>query len=145
MKYKIIYIIAVLIMLNIVFVPFICNRFWSLETEHDRRQAIYFSDMIEDLSDSNSSDDDVPIHGVYYLGGLACTLFIFINALRKNSGTCVFGSLLGIGLSLYLFYQVHLGPGWYVCGNDAQLTFGFYISCVGFISMLIASLVEEKE
>lgn len=146
MKYKIVRIIAVLAIINIVCVPFLCNRFWSLETENDRRQAIYFLDMLEDLSDGNPSDDDVPIHGLYYLGGLVCTLFIFIGALRKSSGACTFGSLVGIGLSLYLFYQVHLGNTiWYVRGNNAHLTFGFYISCVGFISMLIASLVEEKE
>ncbi len=146
MKYKILRIIVVLAIINIVCVPFLCNRFWSLETENDRRQAIYFLDMLEDLSDGNPSDDDVPIHGLYYLGGLVCTLFIFIGALRKSSGVCTFGSLVGIGLSLYLFYQIHLSNTiWYVRGNNAHLTFGFYISCFGFISMLIASLVEEKE
>lgn len=146
MKYRVLWIIALLLILNIIFIPFLCNRFWSLETEHSRSQAVYFSDMIEDLGDGYSADASVPIDFLYYFVGLACTLFVFISALGKSSGACTLGSLVGIGLSLYLFYQIHLSNTiWYVRGNNAHLTFGFYISCFGFISMLIASLVEEKE
>ena len=138
-------IIAVIMMLSFVCIPFICNDFWSFEDEQDRMQAVYFSDVIEDLSDDYSSDDDVPIHGIYYLGGMLCTLLILIGALGKNSGVCTFGSLVGIAICLYLFYQVHSGTTiWYVRGNNAHLTYGFYISCIGFVSILIASLYKEK-
>lgn len=146
MKYRVLWIIALLLMLNIIFIPFLCNRFWSLETEHSREQALYFSDTIEELVDGYYSDDDVPIDILYYFVGLACALFIFICALRKSSGACILGSLVGVCVSLYLFYEIYIGSNiWYVCGNNAHLTFGYYISCVGFISMLIASLVEEKQ
>lgn len=88
----------------------------------------------------------VPIDGLYYFGGLACALFIFISALGKSSGACTFGSLVGIGLSLYVFYQIYLGTTrWYVGLHDAQLTFGYYISCIGFFAMFIASLSKEQE
>ena len=146
MKYKIIRVVAVIVMLNIVYVPFICNKFWSLKSEHSRSQAVYFFDTIESVRDGWSPDDVAPIHVMYYLGGLVCTLFIFISALSKSTGACRFGSLIGIGLSLYLFYQVHSGTIiWYVHGNNAHLTYGYYISCVGFASMLTVSLVPQKE
>ena len=148
MKYRIICIIAVLIILNIVCIPFICNELWSIEDISDH--AYSFSDMIEGIVDdihygySFYLDDEVPI--LYYFGGLVCTIFIFISALRKSPKACTYGSIVGIGISLYIFFQIYLGTSrYYVSGNDALLTFGFYISCVGFISMLIASLIEEKE
>lgn len=139
-------IIAVLVMLNIVCIPFLCNKYWSIGNKDINQDAQSFSDMIEDLSDGYSSNDDVPIDGLYYFGGLACALFVFISALGKSSGACTFGSLAGIGLLLYLFYQIYLGTTrWYVGLHDAQLTFGYYISCGGFISILIASLYKKQE
>ena len=135
---------AIIVMLNIVCIPFLCNKYWSI-SEDIHQYAQSFLDTIEDLSDGYSSNDDVPIDGLYYFGGLACALFILISALGKSSGACKFGSLVGIGLSLYIFYQIYLGTTtWYVGLHDAQLTFGYYISCVGFISMLIASLHREQ-
>lgn len=146
MKYRIIWIIALLVILNIVFIPFLCNKYWSLGNKDISQDAQSFSDMIEGLSDGYSSNDDVPIDGLYYFGGLACALLIFISALGKSSGACTFGSLVGIGLSLYVFYQIYLGTTrWYVGLHDAHLTFGYYISCVGFIAMFIASLYKKQE
>ncbi len=140
-------VIAVIVMLNIVCVPFICNKFWSIE---DINEGAYsFSDMIEEVMDyihygySFYLDDEITI--LYYFGGLVCALFIFFSALGKSSGACAFGSLVGSGLSLYIFYQIYLGTTrYYVSGNNASLTFGYYVSCVGFISMLIASLHKEQ-
>jgi len=148
MKYKIIYIVAVLVILNIVCIPFLCNKLWSIEDISDH--AYSFSDMIEGIVDdihygySFHLDDDVPF--LYYFGGLACAIFIFIGALRKSTGSCRLGSLVGSGLSLYIFYQINLGTTrYYVSGNNAFLTFGFYISCAGFIAVLIASLCRGNE
>ncbi len=127
-------IIAVLLMLNLVGIPFLGNKFdvWSS------------ADMIRDLKDG-SSRDDVPIDVLYYLGGLTCALFIFTGASRESTSTCTFGSLAGIGLMLYVFYQINLGTTiWYVGLHEAHLTFGYYISCVGFISILIASLYKKE-
>lgn len=138
-------IIAVLLMLNLVCIPFLCNKYWSIGNKDINHYAQSFSDMIEDLKDNYSSNDDVPIDVLYYLGGLVCALFIFIGALGKSSSTCTFGSLAGIGLMLYLFYQIYLGTTiWYVGLHEAHLTFGYYISCVGFISILIASLYKKQ-
>ncbi len=146
MKYKIIYIVAVLIMLNIVFIPFLCNKFWEIGDKHSDSDARSFSDLIEDLGDGYSADVSVPIDGLNYFGGLTCALFIFISALRKSPKACTYGSIAGIGISLYLFYQIYLSDAiWYVGGNHAHLTFGFYISCAGFIAVLIASLCGKNE
>lgn len=138
-------IIAVLVIFNIIDIPFICNEYWSISEDIDKH-AQSFLETIEDLNDGYySSNDDVPIDVLYYFGGLACALFIFICSFGKSSGACTFGSLVGIGLSLYIFYQIYLGTGWCVGLHDAHLTFGYYITCVGFISILIASLYKEQE
>lgn len=136
-------IVAVIIMLNIFCIPFLCNEFWDIGDDHASHNARYFLTMIEDLSDGYSANASVPIDGIYYIGGLISALFIFVSAIGKNSGACVVGSLVGIGLLLYLFYQIN-STIWYVGGNNAHLTVGFYISCVGFVSLLIASLYKEK-
>ena len=98
-------IVAVLIMLNIVCIPFLCNKYWSI-SEDIHQYAQSFLDTIEDLSDGYSSNGDVPIDVLYYFGGLICALFIFISALGKSAGACKFGSLAGIGLSLYVFSHI---------------------------------------
>ena len=144
MKYKFIKIVTVLVMINIVFIPFICNRFWEFGETY-AHNTLSFLHTIRDLSDS-FIDYSVPIHLFYYLGELACAIFILIRALAERPAACICGSLVGIGLSSFILYQVNFSDTiWYVGGNNAQLTFGFYISYAGFISMLIASLVEEKE
>jgi len=140
MKYRIICIIAALVIFNIVCIPFVCNKYWSISNEDISQDAQSFSDMIENLREGYSSEVSVPIDGLYYFGGLACALFIFISALRKSSGACILGSTVGIGLCLYIFYQINLGTTrWYVGLHEARLTFGYYISCAGFIFMLITS------
>jgi len=139
-------IIAILVMLNIVCLPFLCNRFWDIRDQHRDRNARSFSDLIEDLGDGYSADVSVPIDVLYYLGGFACALFIFINALRKRTGACTFGSTVGIGLILYLLWQIYSGTTtWYIGFNNAHLTFGFYITCAGFIAVLIASSCDGNK
>ena len=144
--HRFICITAILVMLNIFFIPFLSDKYGLIVDEGERVRAHTFADMIENLGDGHSSDDEMPIDGLYYIGGAICALFIFICALGKNSGACAVGSVGGIILSLYLFYQLYLGTTrWYIGLSDAHLTFGYYISCFGFISMLIASLSKERE
>lgn len=146
MKYRIIWIIALLVILNIVLIPFLSDEEGLIVGEGERVRAHSFADMLENLSDGHSSGDEIPIDGLYYLGGLVCALFIFVSALGKSAGACTFGSAGGIILSLYLFYQFYLGTTrWYIGLSDAHLTFGYYISCVGFISMFVASLYKKHE
>ncbi len=141
-------IIAVLLILNIVFIPSLCNKFWSIG-DGDTSNKYSFLDMIGGIADDirrgySYSDYGLPI--LYYFGGLACALFIFVCALRERLGACTAGSLVGVGLSLFIFYQIYSGNTRYYVGlNYAHLTFGFYISCAGFISILIASLYKNRE
>lgn len=144
--HKFICLIAVLVLLNIVFVPFLSDEDGLIVEDGGRVHAHSFADMTERLSDDYSSDDEIPIDGLYYIGGSICTLFIFFSALGKISVYCTVGSAGGIILSLYLFYQIYLGTTrWYIGLQDAHLTFGFYISCIGFLSMFIASIYKKQE
>ena len=143
--HKFICITALLILLNILFIPFLSDEDGLFVEDGGRVHAHSFVDMAERLGDGDSSDD-VPIDGLYYLGCSICALVIFASALGKISVYCTVGAAGGIALSLYIFYQIYLGTErWYIGLQDAHLTFGYYISCIGFISLFIASLYQKQE
>lgn len=147
-RYRIILIVALFVMMNIFFVPFISDENGLIVDEDERVHAISFGDMIEDMEDGyySNDSDEIPLEGKYYFGGLICVSIILISALCKSSGACAAGSVAGIFLSLYIFYQIYLGPTkWYVGLSDAHLTVGYYISCAGFISLLVASIYKKSE
>lgn len=136
MKYRIICILAVVIILNIVCVPFVCNEYWEIGKGYN---AYSFLDMIENLKDGYYNDFRM-LDLLYYIGGLACSFFLFIDGLLKKSKSCKSGSIIGICLSSFLLYIFHLGPmEWELGWGAAYLSFGFYISFAGFIAILIAS------
>ena len=135
MQYRFIWIVALIVMLNIILIPFVSNEAGLIVDEDERIHAYSFFDLIEDIK-----EEDVRfVTGVYYIAGLICALLIFIGALREKTDTCVFGSVVGIIVSLYLFYEFNVS-GWYLGLGHACLTFGYYISFVGFVSILIATL-----
>ena len=146
MKYIILRIIAVLAILNLVFVPFLSDENGLIVDEGERVCAYTFMDMIDDLGDGTPSDNDIPIDGLYYILCPICALFVFYGALAKSASACTFGSVAGSIILGILFYQLYVGTTkWYIGISDAHLTFGYYISCVAFIVMLMASLSKEQE
>ena len=146
--HRVICVIAVLVLLNIVFIPFLSNEDGLIVDRGNSVSSYSFSDMVEKLEDgkySNIPDDVIPIDFIYYIACPMCVLCAFIGALAKSRSTCIFGSVCGLALSVYLFYQVYLGETrWYIVFEDAHLTFGYYISCEGFIALFIASLCQKQ-
>lgn len=136
---------AVLILLNILFIPFLSDEDGLFVENGERVRAHSFADMAESLSEGNSSDD-IPIDGLYYIGCSLCALVIFVSALGNLSEYCTVGAAVGTALSMYIYYQIYLGKTrWYIGLQDAHLTFGYYISCIGFIVILITSLHQKHE
>lgn len=145
-RFKIIYIIALVVILNIILIPFISDENGLIVGEDERVRAYSFFELIEDLSNDDASNLKVPIDRMYYIWCPLCALFIFICALREIEDACILGSAVGIFLLLIPFYEIYLGTSTYSLGlSDAHLTFGYYISCAGFISMLVLSICEYQE
>lgn len=145
MKYATIATIAVFVIISIFVFPFLCNEYWSTYGSDPEHNTYSFGDMVEDLRDDSPIDDmQLPI--MYYIVCPICAIFVFFCALADRSGACIFGSLVGVIQVLYIYYQVYLGTTrWYLGLHAAQLTYGYYISCVGFIAMLIISLCTKRE
>ena len=145
MKYATIATIAVFVIIGIFLFPFLCNEYWSTYGSDADQNTYSFGDMLEDLSDDFTGDDmHLPIQ--YYIVCLICALIVFFGALADRSGACILGSVVGVIQLLYLYYQVYLGTTrWYLGLSSAQLTYGYYISCIGFIAMLIISLCTKRE
>ena len=134
-------IIAVILILNFLYVPFLCNEYFG---KSEGNNAWYFWDTLEDLDER---DPDVKmIDIVYYWGGLACASLILISTLLKKEKACAFWSIAGICSSLYVLYHVCSGNTiFYVGLHTAQLAFGFYVSLIGFIATLMLSLHTKQE
>lgn len=146
MKYRIIWIVALIVVMNIFIVPFISDENGLIVGEDESVHALSFADMIENMEDGDYANDseEIPIEGKYYFGGLICASFVLISALCKGKGACVVGSVAGILLLAHVFYQIYLGSTeWYMGLSDAHLTIGYYISFIGFISMLVAAIYKK--
>jgi hypothetical protein len=73
-------------------------------------------------------------------------MFIFIRSLEKDAKGCIISSVVGLVILLFIFYQIYLGSrNWYIGLSEAHLTIGFFLSCIGFVSVLVASASKAKE
>lgn len=144
-KYITICIIAILLVLNIILIPFISDKNGLIVGKDERVHSHSFGDMIDDLTNDYTKGDEFRIDILYYIVGSIFALFILLGALGKSSGVCTFASWLGIAALVYLFYEIYLTEGWSIGLSDAHLTIGFYLSCVGFISTLIILQCKEPE
>ena len=110
--------------------------------EGQRVKAHSFKDMIEQSQSGYYTNNEYRPDVLYYICCLGCALFVLLGALVKISGYCASFSVLGMLILVYLIYE-YADHGWIIGISKAYFTFGFAITCIGFLAVLIASLWDS--